>query len=108
MAKVAKSFSSIRFSLNGREFYAEGEAAEVSRKLDEFMNSVFRPLRTGLAALNWRATLHFRHEQRVTLRMVESRFRKLAKVHHPDKGGDRVKFEEIIRARDAAKWELSQ
>lgn len=42
-----------------------------------------------------------------TLLHIEERFRDLAKMHHPDRGGDRMKFEEIVRARDAARMEVS-
>src|SRR4051794_4535225 len=76
--KTSSTVSSIHFSINGREFYAEGDASEVSRKLNEFMDSVFAPVRNAIAASNWRQTLEFRADQRVTLPMVESRFRQLA------------------------------
>lgn len=103
--------SSIRFSINGREFYAEGDAAEVSAKLDEFMRGVFSPINNAIQAhlgnrRSWRDVLGIRSE-RVTMKRVESRFRTLAKRYHPDKGGDRKKFEEIVRAREAARLELA-
>ena len=105
------SRTTIRFSVNGREFHFEGDSAEASRKLDEFMGSVFSPLRNALhrsQLLDWRATLKFRANQRPTLQQVESRFRRLAKLHHPDKGGNREKFEAIQKAREAARLELSR
>jgi curved DNA-binding protein CbpA len=34
--------------------------------------------------------------------MVESHYRDLVKLHHPDKGGDREAFERVMRAREAA------
>lgn len=43
----------------------------------------------------------------VSIDLVEERFRALAKVHHPDKGGDKNKFLEIQSAREAARMELS-
>lgn len=104
------SRTSIRFSINGREFNFTGDADEASRKLDEFMGSVFSPLRNAIhnsQLLDWRKTLKFRADQRPTLQQVESRFRRLVKIHHPDKGGKREKFEEIKRARDAARLELT-
>lgn len=65
----------------------------------------------GFAALPERATQHWREvlgiEGTPTLSKIEDRFRALAQVHHPDKGGDRNKFEEIVQARDAARLELA-
>jgi hypothetical protein len=67
----------------------------------------------GFAALPERATQHWRETlgvtlAQVTMQHIEERFRVLAQVHHPDKGGDRNKFEEIVQARDAARLELSE
>jgi hypothetical protein len=65
----------------------------------------------GFAALPERATQHWREvlgiEGNATPKLVEDRFRTLAQVHHPDRGGDRNKFEEIVQARDAARLELA-
>lgn len=65
----------------------------------------------GFAALPEKATQHWREvlgiEGTPTPQLVEDRFRALAQVHHPDKGGDRNKFEEIVQARDAARLELA-
>ena len=64
----------------------------------------------GFAALPERATQHWREVLGIpgsaTIDLVETRFRALSQVHHPDKGGDRNKFEEIVQARDAARLEL--
>lgn len=107
--KKAVAQSSVHFSINGREFYAEGDAAEVQRKLDEFMASVFAPLRNAMKRTqesSWRKILGITAAQ-PTLRHVEQRFRILAKKHHPDKGGKRRKFEELMQAREAARMELA-
>jgi hypothetical protein len=69
---------------------------------------------TGFAALPERASQNWREvlgipdlAQQPTLSLIEERFRALAQVHHPDKGGDREKFEAIVAARDAAKLEVA-
>ncbi len=110
-AKASKNYSSISVTINGRQFYAEGDAAEVSKKLDEFMSGIFSPFNRAVRSFtegrkDWRTVLGIRSEK-VTLEQVEHRFRILAKKHHPDKGGDRAKFEEITAARDAARLELA-
>lgn len=38
---------------------------------------------------------------------VEEAFRKLARIHHPDTGGDTSRFQELVSARDEAKKEIS-
>ena len=59
------------------------------------------------ASQPWREVLGISTTAAATWPLVEERFRVLAQVHHPDKGGDRDKFEQIVQARDAAKLELS-
>ena len=58
-----------------------------------------------LATQHWREVLGIQGS--ASAQLVEDRFRALAQVHHPDKGGDRNKFEEIVQARDAARLELA-
>jgi hypothetical protein len=75
----------------------------------EILNRAF----LGFAALPetasqpWREVLGI--EGQATLDIVESRFRNLVKVHHPDHGGDKERetFERIVQAREAARMELS-
>jgi hypothetical protein len=68
---------------------------------------------TGFAALpehasqSWRQVLGIREDQRPTMELIEERFRALAKVHHPDQGGERSKFEQIVAAREAARQEVA-
>jgi hypothetical protein len=59
------------------------------------------------ASQHWRETLGISTTAAATWPLVEERFRTLAQIHHPDKGGDRNKFEEIVQARDAARLELA-
>lgn len=58
------------------------------------------------ASQPWREVLGISTTAAATWPLVEERFRALVQVHHPDKGGDRAKFEQIVQARDAAKLEL--
>lgn len=103
-----KPLSSIRFSINGREFFWEGtDEAEGTRKLDEFMASVFAPIKNAIrGGSSWRNVLGIKKAS-PTLADIERRFRVLAKKHHPDKGGSAEKFQEIVAARDAARQELA-
>lgn len=65
----------------------------------------------GFAALPEKATQHWREvlgiQNTPTLDLIEERFRVLAKVHHPDTGGDREEFERLVQAREAARMELA-
>jgi hypothetical protein len=58
------------------------------------------------ATQSWRTTLQFPVEAVVSKEMIESRYRDLAKTHHPDKGGDSAKFAEIHTAREIALREV--
>lgn len=59
------------------------------------------------ASQPWREVLGVQQGQTATLELIESRFKTLVKVHHPDVGGDRDEFEKLQQARDAARMELS-
>jgi hypothetical protein len=59
------------------------------------------------ASQHWRNTLGISPDVKASIDLVEDRFRALAHVHHPDKGGDPEKFMEIQQAREAARLELS-
>ena len=73
----------------------------------EILNRAF----LGFAALPEKASQPWREvlgiEGSASAQLIEERFRALVQVHHPDKGGDRNKFEQIVQARDAARMELS-
>lgn len=67
---------------------------------------------TGFAALPehasrpWRDVLEIPQSTHPNMQYIETRFRELASIHHPDKGGNVEKFHEIVTARDAARIEL--
>lgn len=58
------------------------------------------------ASQAWRDVLDI-HSQVATKDDVESQFRKLARQHHPDSGGDRELFELIVKARGDALKEVA-
>lgn len=70
----------------------------------EILNRAF----TGFAALpekasqSWRDALGFKPDEPVTTEQVTSAFRKLALTHHPDKGGNVEKWQELCTARENA------
>ncbi len=65
----------------------------------------------GFAALPEKASQHWREtlgiQGAATLDLVESRFKALAKLRHPDVGGTDEQFAEIQQAREAARIELA-
>lgn len=75
----------------------------------EILNRAF----LGFAALPQNASQPWREvlgiEGAASLDLVESRFRALVKVHHPDYGGEKERetFEKIVQAREAARMELA-
>lgn len=78
----------------------------------EILNRAF----LGFAALPQTATQPWREvlgipqgdaDRSKMLERVEERFKTLAHVHHPDKGGDATEFQKIVQARDAARLELA-
>jgi hypothetical protein len=74
----------------------------------ELMERAFR----GFTALeekgreHWREVLDLPREGIVTAEQVESNFRALAKVMHPDAGGDAEAFQAIVIARENARKDL--
>jgi len=65
----------------------------------------------GFAALPERATQHWREVLGIsgsaTAELIQSRYRALVKLHHPDVGGSEAKFLEITQAREAAELEVA-
>lgn len=65
----------------------------------------------GFAALPEKATQHWREvlgiQGQATIDLVESRFKALAKLRHPDVGGTDEQFIELQQAKEAALLELS-
>lgn len=69
---------------------------------------------TGFTALpspsqadDWRTTLGFAPTDRPTLEQVDEAYRRLAMLHHPDRGGSTEQFQRINRAREQAREALA-
>jgi hypothetical protein len=58
------------------------------------------------ASQSWRDVLNL-HAPVISKDDVEAAFRQLARLHHPDMGGDRTKFEAIVQARSIAIQEVN-
>jgi hypothetical protein len=94
--------------------YAIAKTIEAMRGIERWgASDMMERAFTGFAALpqqassTWRERLGFRSDEAVAVTTVEERFRELAHMHHPDKGGDPSRFREITEARAAARIELS-
>ena len=55
---------------------------------------------------NWRNVLGLQNETTLTPERINERFRELASIHHPDKGGNPRQMSEILDARREALREL--
>lgn len=58
----------------------------------------------------WREVLDLTHRDpaQLTVAELDQAFKKLARKHHPDLGGDPARFQQIVRARDEGRAELEQ
>lgn len=52
---------------------------------------------------DWRAVMGFGPDEPVSPTDVDARFRRLAAIHHPDRGGNVEQFQELQAAREAAR-----
>ena len=73
----------------------------------EQMFSGFQAIR-GPGMKPWREVLGIKPDALVSLESVRARLRELARLHHPDSGGDGAYMAEINEAADRAQQELQQ
>jgi hypothetical protein len=67
----------------------------------------FTALPQHASGAGWREVLNFPLDSKeITISEVRARFNMMAKVRHPDTGGDRDSFEQLMQARDQAYAEL--
>jgi hypothetical protein len=94
--------------------YAIGKTIEAMRGIErwgasDMMERAFRGF-TALpehATQPWRTVLGFAINVPVTRDDVQLKFRELTKLHHPDMGGDRDKFEAVVQAKNNAMAEIA-
>lgn len=104
-------FACDKFSKTEDNIYAIAKTIDAMRGIErwgasDMMERAFRGFR-GLpanASQAWRDVLDIQGS--VTADEIESRFRQLARKHHPDAGGDRENFEAIVQARNDALQEI--
>lgn len=60
------------------------------------------------ASQSWRLHLGFKEDEKVTADAVKAAFRTLALSHHPDKGGDGDKWQDLCLARENALRDLQE
>ena len=57
-------------------------------------------------SVNWKEILNIVNEPNITEGVIKKAFWKEAKIRHPDHGGTREKFEELMEARDLAYYSI--
>jgi hypothetical protein len=98
--RVADNLAAIAATLEAMRTVERHGGAEVMER--QFLGFAALPEK---ASQPWREVLGI--EGTATLEIIESRFRALVKVHHPDAGGkDDDLFQRILQAREAAQLEV--
>lgn len=109
-----KAFACDRFIHVSENIQAIAKTIEALRGIERWgASDMMERAFSGFNALtngpseDWREVLGFQMFEAVTRKLVESHYRELVKLHHPDMGGDREVFERVMRAREAAIEELT-
>lgn len=115
--KLQMCFACDRYTQTRWNLHAIGLTINAIRTIErngasDMMERAFRGF-TALPAKasdSWRDVLGFPHGAPVSKDSLDSRFRELAKAHHPDTGGERAdpdQLRRILQARDEARIELT-
>ena len=107
-------FACDRFTYVRENIQAVAKTIEAIRGIERWgASDMMERAFTGFTALPekasqpWREVLGVGGEGFISMDVVNSRFNELVKKHHPDMGGDRVKFEAVVEARKQAAMELN-
>lgn len=79
--------------------YRDTQSDDVIALLDSFWQS-FGDLVQPEAQDQAREILEIPHGMELSLKLVNAHYRRLTQLHHPDKGGDKVKFQHISQAAE--------
>jgi hypothetical protein len=100
--RVADNLAAIAATLEAMRTVERHGGAEVMER--QFLGFAALPEK---ASSPWREVLGIPSEQAPTAELIQSRYRALVKVHHPDVGGKEDEFQRIVQARDAALMEVA-
>jgi hypothetical protein len=101
--RVADNIAAIAATLEAMRAIERHGGAEILQRA--FLGFAALPEK---ASQSWRLHLGFKDEEVVTVDAVQSAFRGLAQHRHPDKGGDRDKWDELCLARENALRDLQK
>jgi hypothetical protein len=101
--RVADNIAAIAATLQAMRAIERHGGAEILQRA--FLGFAALPEK---ASQSWRLQLGFKEDQAVTVDAVQSAFRALAHKHHPDKGGDPDKWQDLCLARENALRDLQE
>lgn len=99
-------YDSVAANLQAIHHIIEARRVELRHGTLSLVRASFQGFKALPAPTNWRDVLGIRPDERVTIQIVEDRYRELAKSRHPDRGGTDVLMAELNRARADARREL--
>lgn len=101
-ARVADNLAAVAATLDAMRAIERHGGAEILNRA--FLGFAALPEK---ASQPWREVLGIAPEQLPTPELVQSRYRALVKLHHPDAGGKDEDFQRVVQAKDAALMELA-
>jgi len=102
--RVADNLAAIAATLDAMRAIERHGGAQILNRA--FKGFTALPSPGGTVARGWREILGIAPDAAVTEAMIDERYRKLASIHHPDKGGDTGAFQELGAARMQAREAL--